>query len=65
MHLPKNVDIVILGTSYFITYDEVEDKVWVYNFDGTVEYVLPSGERQQIAPRTLVEITSGQVNSCV
>jgi hypothetical protein len=61
VHLPKNVDIVILGTSYFITYDEVEDKVWVYNFDGTVEYVLPSGERQQIAPRTLVEITSGQV----
>ena len=61
VHLPKNVDIVILGTSYFITYDEVEEQVWVYNFDGTVEYVLPSGERQQIAPRTLVEITAGQV----
>ena len=61
VHLPKNVNIVILGTSYFITYDDVEDKVWVYNFDGTVEYALPGGERQQIAPRTLVEITHGQV----
>ena len=61
VHLPKNVNIVILGTSYFITYDQVEDKAWVFNFDGTVEYQLPSGETQPLSPRTVVEITHGQV----
>jgi hypothetical protein len=55
------VNIIILGTSYFITYDEVEDKVWVYNFDGTVQYQLPNGETQPLAPKSLVEITGGQV----
>jgi hypothetical protein len=59
--LPEDVNIVILGTSYFITYDEVEDKIWVYNFDGTVEYQLPGGETQSLAARSLVEITDGQV----
>lgn len=59
--LPNNVKIIILGTSYFITYDKVEDKVWVFNFDGTVEYQLPGGETQPLAPGTLVEITHGQV----
>ncbi len=58
-----SINIVILGTSYFITYDEVEDKVWVYNFDGTVEYQLPNGETQPLPPRTLVEITGGQVTN--
>jgi hypothetical protein len=61
VRLPKNINIIILGTSYFITYDEAEDKVWVYNFDGTVEYQLPSGQTQSLAPRTVVEITGGQV----
>ena len=58
-----SINIVILGTSYFITYDEVEDKVWVYNFDGTMEYQLPNGETQPLPPRTLVEITGGQVTN--
>jgi len=60
--LPNNLNVVILGTSYFITYDQVEDKVWVFNFDGTVEYQLPGGERQSLPPRTMVEITHGQVS---
>jgi hypothetical protein len=59
--LPNNVNVVILGTSYFITYDPVQDTVWVFNFDGTVEYQLPSGETQPLSPGTLVEITAGKV----
>ena len=59
--LPNNVNVVILGTYYFITYDQVEDKVWVFNFDGTVEYQLPGGETQSLPPRTVVEITHGEV----
>ena len=59
--LPNNVNVVILGTSYFITYDPVEDKVWVFNFDGTVQYQLPGGETQSLPPGTVVEITRGEV----
>ena len=59
--LPNNVNVLILGTSYFITYDPVADTVWVFNFDGTVEYQLPGGETQPLSAGTLVEITGGQV----
>jgi hypothetical protein len=61
VELPNGVNIRILGTQYFITYDPVEDKVWVYNFDGTVQYQLPNGNYQPLPTGALLEISSGQV----
>jgi len=61
VQLPNGVNILILGTNYFITYDPVEDKVWIYNFDGTVQYQLPGGEYQLLFSRSLIEIKNGQV----
>lgn len=59
--LPNGVNILILGTQYFITYDPVADKIWVFNFDGTVQYQLPNGNYQPLPARALLEITNGQV----
>jgi Predicted solute binding protein len=61
VELPNGVNILILGTQYFITYDAVTDKIWVYNFDGTVQYQLPNGNYQPLPARALLEITKGQV----
>ena len=61
VNLPNGVNIRILGTNYFIIYDPVEDKVWVYNFDGTLQYQLPGGSYQVLFSGYLVEITNGQV----
>ncbi|HKG54759.1 MAG TPA: NBR1-Ig-like domain-containing protein [Anaerolineales bacterium] len=59
--LPNGVNILILGTQYFITYDPVTDKIWVFNFDGTVQYQLPGGNYQSLPAGALLEITNGQV----
>ena len=59
--IPNGVSILILGTQYFITYDPVEDEVWVYNFDGTLQYALPGGTYQTLSPGDLAQIKSGQV----
>ena len=61
VQLPNGVNIRILGTHYFITYDPVEDKIWVYNFDGTLHYQLPGGDYQLLFSRSLLEIKNGQV----
>ena len=53
--LPNEAKIIILGTHYFITYDPQTDVTWVYNLDGTLQYALPGGSPQDLAPRSLVE----------
>src|SRR6266498_371640 len=62
VELPNGVNILILGTQYFITYDPVADKIWVYNFDGTVQYQLPNGNYQPLPTGALLEISKGQVS---
>jgi len=59
--IPNGVNILILGTHYFITYDPAEDVVWVYNFDGNVQYALPSGSYQALPAQTLLEVSHAQV----
>src|SRR5215212_5139998 len=59
--IPNGVNILILGTHYFITYDPAEDVVWVYNFDGNVQYALPNGSYQTLPAQTLLEISHAQV----
>jgi len=59
--IPNGVNILILGTYYFITYDPTEDVVWVYNFDGNVQYALPNGSYQALPAQTLLEVSNAQV----
>jgi len=63
VEIPNGVKILILGTHYFITYDPVEDEVWAYNFDGQVQYALPSTGYQDLPSGILLEIDNGQVTT--
>ena len=63
VYLPNEAKIVILGTHYFITYDPQTDIAWTYNLDGTLQYVLPGGQVQDLAPRSLVEFDSNGVRA--
>lgn len=56
VELPNGVNILILGTHYFITYDPVSDQAWVHNFDGTVQYALPGTGYQDLPSGALLEI---------
>ncbi len=59
--LPHGVNILILGTHFAITYDPVKEEVWVYNFDGTIQYSIAANNFLPLAPRSLLEISSGGI----
>ena len=61
VELPNGVNILILDTDYFITYDPVVDEAWVYNFDGTVQYALPNAGYQDLPSGALLKIDNGQI----
>lgn len=63
VEIPNGVKILILGTHYFVTYDPVEDEVWAYNFDGQIQYALPSTGYQDLPSGILLEIDNGQVTT--
>jgi hypothetical protein len=62
VEIPNGVKILILGTNYFITYDPVQDEVWVYNFDGSLQYQMANGGYQDLPSGILLEIDKGTVS---
>ena len=61
VNLSNGVNILILGTHYFVAYDPVTDETWVYNFDGILQYELPPGGYQALSSGTLLEIDNAQM----
>ena len=56
-----NVNIVILGTSYFIVSDPDKGQAWIYNYDGTVHYSFGGGQTQNLPARNLLIVSSSDV----
>ena len=54
--LPNGARITILGTTFFILYNETTEVATAGNFDGTVTYTLPNGVQRELRPGNLVDI---------
>src|SRR5687767_7386254 len=56
--LPHNVKVNVLGTKFFILYDEDTDIITVGKFDGTVTVSVPGEPVVELDDSELVDITS-------
>lgn len=56
--LPNGAKITILGTLFFILYDEQTEVAIAGNFDGTVLFSTPAGQERELQPGSMVEISA-------
>lgn len=54
--LPNGALILILGTQFFVVYNEENQVATVGNFDGTVLYTPPGGTEEELSPGRMVNI---------
>lgn len=58
VHLPNGAAVTILGTTFFVIYDEQSQVATAGNFDGSVLYVPPGGTDRPLGPGQMVSITA-------
>jgi WD40 repeat protein len=56
VRLPNGARLLILGTQFFVLYDEETQVATAGNFDGMVLYTLPNGTEEELSPGRMVNI---------
>lgn len=56
IHTPNGASIVILGTNFFVLFNEQTQVTTAGNFDGTILFTPPGGGQQTLNPGELVDI---------
>lgn len=56
VNMPNGAKVTILGTLFFVLYNDATQVAAAGNFDGTVTYTPPGGTEQILQQRTMVEI---------
>ena len=54
--MPNGTQVTILGTQFFVVFNESTLYTTVGNFDGTVRFTPPGGSEQELPPATMVDI---------
>jgi ABC-type transport system substrate-binding protein len=56
VNMPNGAQVKILGTQFFVVFDQNTNYTTVGNFDGTVRFTPPGGFEQELGPATMVDI---------
>ena len=56
VNMPNGAQVKILGTQFFVVFDESTNYTTAGNFDGTVLFTPPGGSEQELPPHTMVDI---------
>jgi ABC-type transport system substrate-binding protein len=63
VNMPNGSQVRILGTQFFVVFDESNYYSTVGNFDGTVLFTPPGGSERDLPPHTMVDIApDGGIN---